>query len=646
MRYLYSFLFFITYSYAHLTNGSLDNHEIEYIKSKKTINVCINPDWAPIEFREGDIYQGISIDILKLISNKIGLGLNFVYTSTWSESQKFLKNGKCDITPTAIKTQKREKYAIFTKPYLSYDLAIITTQDKPYVTDILAILDKTITRKKGSGLISKLKREFPNIKMITPNSFREMFELVNDDKVYATIATLPVFSYYKKRYNLNNLKIAGFTGWKYPLRIMLNKNETELKEILDTELRLISPKMTQKIYEKWMVKTKPEFNYREFFIILGIIGIIFIILSYWIYTLYSKNKELKRLSAVKSKFLANMSHELRTPLNALIGFIQIIKQNPKECSKYIPLIDSSSKVILTEIDDILNFDRLKKHIDLDNTKFSNDEFKNLMEFFELEIKKKGLDFNFHIDTPEYLNGDIGKIRDVLIHLLDNALKFTDNGKIDVSIKYDNEFLLVSIKDTGVGISEENFKVIFKEFIQLDLNLNKKYKGIGLGLSISEKLVKVLGGKLKVKSVLDKGSEFYFKIPLEKLKEQSKIYNNKSLSKILVVEDNKANQMFMKVILKKLNVEFDMAENGQIAFDMYQKSKYPLILMDINMPVMDGIEATKQIRKFEKINKISPSKIVAVTANAIDGDKEKFLEAGMNDYIPKPVDIEKLKSVLI
>ena len=641
MRYL--IIFFFSLSFGHLIDGKLDKEDINYIKQKKVINVCINPDWAPIEFREDGVSKGISIDILKIISKKIGLKLNFVYTDTWKQSQEYLKNGKCDITPTAIKTYKREKYAIFTKPYLNYDLAIITTQDKPYVTDINTIVDKLITRKKGSGLITKLKKNYPNIQIVEANNFVEMFKLVADKKVYATIATLPVFAYYKKKYNLYNLKISGFTGWKYPLRIMVNKNESRLKEILESELKLISPEITQKIYEKWIIQTKPEFNYKYYLELFIVFAIILLIVLLWLFILYKKNKKLKELSEIKSKFLSNMSHELRTPLNSLMGFIQIIEKNPKECEKYLPLVKASAQTILTEIDDILNFDRLqKKEIKLKNIEFTKQELKNLLSFCEFEAEKKGLKVNYKDNLPEFLYGDIDKIRDVLVHLIDNAIKFTKEGKIEINLKYENEKLFISIKDTGIGIPQNKLKEIFKEFKQLDERINKKYQGLGIGLSIAQKLVKALGGELKVKSEVNKGSEFYFEIPIKQVEKKDKKINIKD--KILVVEDNKANQMFMQVLLKQLNISFDIAENGEIAFKLYKNYHYPIILMDINMPVMDGIESTKKIREYEKQNNLKPSKIIAVTANAIDGDEEKFLEA-MDGYIPKPVDIKKLKTIL-
>jgi two-component system sensor histidine kinase EvgS len=606
------------------------------------INVCINPDWAPIEFRENGVTKGISIDILKNITNKLHLKTNFIYTKSWKQSQLFLKEGKCDITPTAIKTAKREKFAIFTNPYLTYDLAIITTNDKPYVTNISAIINKLITRKKGSGIITKLKTKYPNIKILTPDTYKEMFELVAHKKAYATIATLPVFAYYKKKYNLNNLKIAGFTGWRYKLRIMVNKNKPYLRDILNKQLQLLSPIETQKIYEKWIVKVKPEFNYKKFMIIISIILLIVFILSIWIYILHTKNQELKKLSKAKSDFLSNISHELKTPLNALIGFIQILKSNPKECKRYLPLLSASSQIILNEIDDIINFERLTKGIKVEKEVFHSDELKNLLLYYKENISSN-IEFHIDVKLPMYLKGDINKIRNTISHLVENAIKFTKEGEIFVELKYKKGHLMFSVKDTGIGIPKNKLEEIFEEFKQLDDRINKEYQGLGLGLSISQKLVEALEGELKVESEVNKGSEFYFSIPIEKVEKQ---YNKlQNLNKILVVEDNKANQMFIKVILKQLDIKYDIADNGEIAVKKYKEYNYPIILMDINMPIMDGLEATKKIREYEKENNLKESKIIAVTANIIDGEEVKFFEIGMNGYIQKPIDIEKLKGVI-
>jgi len=357
--------------------------------------------------------------------------------------------------------------------------------------------------------------------------------------------------------------------------------------------------------------------------------------------------EIEKLSRIKSEFLANMSHEIRTPLNAILGFIKIMKEEDNgKFTKYLNIIDSSSQTLLTIINDILDLSKIeagKMKIELIN--FHTDEIYNTIELFEEKAKEKNIDYKIKfINVPEYLYSDVHRIKQVISNLISNAIKFTpENKKIEVIVKYENNKLYVEVKDEGIGIPKDKLSTIFNSFSQADNSTTRKYGGTGLGLTISYRLVQMLGGELKVESELHKGSKFYFSIPVkignaieEKIEDNNHIDKN---IKILIAEDNSANQMFMRVILNKLNVDFDIANNGEEAIYLARKNKYDIILMDINMPNISGIEATKEIRKFSNIP------IIALTASALDGDKERFLEAGMNDYLSKPLDIHKLKIIL-
>ena len=359
-------------------------------------------------------------------------------------------------------------------------------------------------------------------------------------------------------------------------------------------------------------------------------------------------KEVERLSKVKSNFLANMSHEIRTPLNAILGFIKIMKEEDEgKFSKYLNIIDSSSQTLLTIINDILDISKIEAgKMNIEYINFHSEEIYNIIELFEEKPKEKKIDFKVNfINIPEYLYSDIHRIKQIISNLLSNAIKFTpENKKIETKVEYKDNKLYVEIKDEGIGILKEKLNTIFNAFSQADSSTTRKYGGTGLGLTISYKLVKLLGGELKVESELDKGSRFYFEIPVKIGKNlKNKIHNdyndiNPNI-KILIAEDNEANQMFMKVILQKLNINFDLANNGKEVVNLAKQNRYDLILMDINMPIMNGIEATEKIREFSNIP------IIALTASALEGDKEKFLECGMNDYLSKPLDIQKLKHIL-
>jgi len=370
--------------------------------------------------------------------------------------------------------------------------------------------------------------------------------------------------------------------------------------------------------------------------------------------------KVKQLEKNKSMFLANMSHEIRTPLNAIMGFIDLLKEESKDRVKtmeYLNIVESSSKDLLAIIEDILDFSKIESgKLSIDKIDFNTrEEFGIITRLFDAQCSQKNILLSLHLDDnlPEIINSDPLRIKQMISNLISNAVKFTPKDKnIVVDINYKYGFLNVSVKDEGIGIDKEKLSHIFEAFNQEDISTTREFGGTGLGLSISSALAKLLGGELKVKSEKGKGSEFYFSLPVRVGKSIDNIqrdvsnftFENKT---ILLVEDNKANQMFMTVVLKKLKLSFDIANDGVQAVDLYEQNhdKYDAILMDENMPNLNGIEATKQIRNYEKENSLTHIPIIALTANALKGDREKFLEAGMDEYLTKPINKEKLQKVL-
>jgi len=361
---------------------------------------------------------------------------------------------------------------------------------------------------------------------------------------------------------------------------------------------------------------------------------------------------------IKSEFLANMSHEIRTPLNAMFGFIKLLeeKELDEESKKYLEVIEKSGESVLTIINDILDLSKIESgKFQIEKITFNpKSEIEIIYHLFESKASENNINlFLKEHNLETNIVSDPTRIKQIVSNILSNAIKFTPSGKnIYLTLKYENEELYIEVKDEGIGIPKDKIDKIFEAFTQADSSTTRKYGGTGLGLTISYKLVNLLGGELKVESEENKGSKFYFTIPAKKgkkviKKENKKISDEKFDFHILLVEDNKANQMFLGVVLKKLGITFDIANDGVEAFEMYKQNfnKYDLILMDENMPNMTGSEATKKIREFEKENNLKPIFIVAVTANALSGDKEKFLEIGMDEYLSKPIDINKLKIIL-
>lgn len=371
-------------------------------------------------------------------------------------------------------------------------------------------------------------------------------------------------------------------------------------------------------------------------------------------------EEAEKNARIKSEFLSIMSHELRTPMNAVLGMTQVImEENPrKDQLENLETIKISAESLLQIINDILDYNRLETgRLVLENKDFS---LKNLMDkmfrIFTLSIKKKGLilKYNYDENLGESFIGDEIRISEILTNLIGNAIKFTEKGSVTVDIKKiglkaNSSLIRFSVIDTGIGISQESIANIFDSFTQEKTDTTRKYGGTGLGLSIVKKLLELMGGKIYVESRAGEGSKFYFEIELqnsEKLFEpviaetKPQPILEKLNKKVLIVEDNKVNQLVMTKMLRSTGIEIDIADNGKIGFEKVLQNDYDIVFMDLLMPEMDGYEAAKEIRN---CNKEIP--IIALTADVMKGVQEKTKDAGMNSYLTKPVKKDELLKIL-
>ncbi len=369
----------------------------------------------------------------------------------------------------------------------------------------------------------------------------------------------------------------------------------------------------------------------------------------------------------KGEFLANMSHELRTPLNGILGMTQILLHSELTFDQQsdILTLKSSAETLLKILNDILDFSKIEVgKLNLENIAFSLR--KELSDFFKLSSSvavQKGIDFEFFFDQgiPEYVFGDPLRTKQIIMNLVNNAMKFTSKGHVKINIlvlsSTDNIVnLKIEVIDTGVGIPKNKLDDIFLAFNQADSSTTRKYGGTGLGLSICAQLAHLMGGAIYVNSRLGQGSTFVFTVTLQatsqSIVDQSLLILNeiknfkieKKQLKILLAEDNLINQKITVTFLNRLGHLVDVAENGRVAIEMFKAHKYDLIFMDIQMPEVSGFEATSAIREFEKKSS-GHIPIVALTAHALVGDKEKCLDSGMDDYLTKPLSYEILEKSL-
>lgn len=373
-------------------------------------------------------------------------------------------------------------------------------------------------------------------------------------------------------------------------------------------------------------------------------------------------EELAKSTKAKSEFLATMSHEIRTPMNAILGMTHLLKQDSprKDQVEPINILDFSGKTLLSLIDDVLDFSKIEAgKIEFENIEFELNKLINvIMESFKSTASNKGIELKNEIGEgiPNVLIGDPARLTQILNNLVSNALKFTEEGEVTLEVStvsdYDDAVRLrFSIIDTGIGIEEERVDSIFESFTQASQNTKRLFGGTGLGLTISKQLTELQGGKISVESEEGEGSTFMVELTFDKgtASAEVKEHTKKELDthsitglKVLLAEDNVVNQKVMIRFLERWNIEMEVVNNGEEALEALKNSNFDVILMDLQMPKMDGYEASEQIRKLDDPYKRN-TPIIALTAAALKEVREKVYAAGMNDFVTKPfnpVDLEQ------
>ncbi|MER3498113.1 MAG: hybrid sensor histidine kinase/response regulator [Chitinophagaceae bacterium] len=373
-------------------------------------------------------------------------------------------------------------------------------------------------------------------------------------------------------------------------------------------------------------------------------------------TLNASEKKIKEVSMIKDQFMANMSHEIRTPMNAILGFAGLLQNTELDANqeKYVKSIKTSADNLLTIINDILDLAKMESGIvTLEKSRFSIMELMDsLITMMDVKARNNHLYLQLHADgnLPAIVVGDKVRLTQILVNLISNGLKFTEKGGVKVYVKLLNQrqdvvTIRFIVKDTGIGIAPQQQQKIFERFQQAETDSKRRFGGTGLGLAIVKQLVEIQNGKISVESEPGKGSKFIVDLTYELITDneeqeislQSQQKHLPAKTKLLVAEDNVMNKELMKHLLKRWKFNYEIVDNGKQAVEALQKNKFDLVLMDIQMPEMDGYTATEKIRRELQMD----IPIIAMTAHALAGEREKCIAAGMNDYISKPLQPDEL-----
>ncbi len=777
--------------------------------------------WEPLVFIQNQHISGMIADYLHLLENKTGLEFTYSFRENWSTVIQDYDAGAFEIIPGLISLDV-SPHEITTRPFLKFNLVLAGLKSNNLITDLAEVKQQDLLVAVGadSSVQHYLQRYYPSIRTYVVQTTQEGLIAIEHKKADLFLEMAPIIGYALQNSGLSNIKIVGIL--KDQLELVMALKDASLLSKINQGIDTISEEEKDALYKKYIkVEIQEKIDYT---LIMKIVGIGFLIVlgfSLWLMTLKREikkrklaeaeviltNKQLQKTAEelkiamtktayahqAKSQFLANMSHEIRTPMNTIIGMTELIlrKELPEKERHYLTKVAEAAHHLLDIINDILDFSKIEANkIQLESIPFQLEELiVSATDLISMRAQQKGLELLIDIGnvTAHRYNGDPLRLKQVLLNLLANAVKFTTKGEVLIRLKALDEHngiqkIRFEIKDTGIGITEEQQAYLFNAFSQADMSTTRNYGGTGLGLTIAQGLVMMMGGDLQCKSTYGEGSTFWFEIPLHidttytapvktlltralkvlvvddnetaleifseilshfgvgcvtcksakdalellnkgfqadvaiidwkmegmdgitlfQLIEQRfehqiasimmvTAYDKEELTAkiglnqpyailvkpitastlfdtliglyghtrlvdplhhahdtqmiqslegitVLLVEDNESNQEVACEILNKAGIHVLVTNNGQEALDWLKQNPLPdLILMDCQMPILDGFEATHKIR--EELNLTLP--IVAMTANVMKGDEEKCYAAGMDGYIPKPVDAQKL-----
>lgn len=640
-------------------------------------------DWMPLSFKNEDgRIIGIVEDYWELIRNKLGLEETIAKTSSFAELLPAMQRGEVDIYAGTTRTEDREAYAVFSEHYEEHPIAIATRKNAGLISSAAVLEGKVVAVGKNYSAYHMLKARYPEIQFLQVSDTSEALARVISGEAYAAVDILPVIQFNIEHFATGNIKLAGVTDVQFPLQVMVARQHARLIPLINRAIAAITVEERARIHKKWMLREVViTRDYALLWLVLGIGMSLLALVLFWNQRLYSEirgrkqaeralhkseaellqaKEEAEAANEEKSQFLTNMSHEMRTPLNALIGVGYLMRKTELTAkqSDYLDMVQVSSRTLLGVIDDVLDFSKIESgKLSLDSVVFCPDDvLKQLSCVIEEQARQKGLEFHVEVgdDVPECLLGDPQRLSQILLNLADNAVKFTEQGAVNIYVSLltqtrQHSCLRFSVTDTGPGISEAHQQKLFKRFSQVDSSLTRLYRGSGLGLAISQSLAQLMGGLIELDSQPGQGSTFTltvdFPVCTRGAGRQAELTPEAVVSAsvhVLLVEDDALNQLLARELLEMMGATVTVADNGSVALEKLRQTHFSLVFMDLQMPVMDGYEAVRHIRRQPEWDYLP---VIAMTAHAVADERDKCLSAGMNDYLPKPFELEQFSHML-